>query len=147
MGRYIWDSTQTKASLNPGAGTNSLHSSPSPYLNATSSKAPPKSVYRHSFDFHNDKSPLRMDPGVRHRREFSYNPITHEQAAGGVFTLPSDFHAKPAESSFYAGQRPWHNRNSSMDLTGKRRGILPPIYYKSRPESPLHPIGDLGLEK
>ena len=35
-----------------------------------------------------------------------------------------------------------------MDLTsGKRCGLLPPIYYKSRPESPLHPITDLGLEK
>ena len=146
MGRYIWDSTQTKASLNPGGGTSSLHNSPSPY---SSTIKAPKSVYRHSFDFDNDKSPLRTEaPGVRHRREFSYNPITHEQGAGGVFSQPAEFHAKPAESSFYAGQRPWHNRNSSMDLTGKRRGILPPIYYKSRPESPLHPIGDLlGLEK
>ena len=91
MGRYIWDSTQTKASLNPGGDTKNLHNSGSPY---SGTGKYPKSVYRHSFDFDDNKgsmsaTPLRYDHGVRHQREFGYNPITHEK--DGVFSLRPGF--------------------------------------------------------
>ena len=68
-----------------------MHNSSSPYNRGS---RVPRSVYRHSFDFESGGVSKYLEPGLRHQREPSYNPITHENGSK-QFGEPSHFQARP----------------------------------------------------